>query len=398
MILSGCATDLVGTKGDIETVSFPTGMVVHPNGKYAYVVGSNFDLDYRATDGGVLYVVDLENNAVMPTSKRIGSFGTNVVLSGNEPGKPTRGYLVTRDDDALVWFEVSEDGSDIYCPKNREASDLLDCRIIIEDDPTFVTVTRSYREQYDSNGNPNGRLYFDLLMIAQLRNSYVTAMTVIPPASAGKDYKFSYETASLVYSASEVLWARGEQFFVTGRAATDLALIEPVLSAGAKVLGLHVKERFTVPEAMGAYDGRGMTTDPAHQHLYLINQYPNSIYKFNIGNTVGGDVKIENTQAVGIGLLSQNMSKIAWVGDQENGVLYLSSVTDNSIYLVDPISLEIILKLEVGEGPYDIQADNDKNEVYVLHFNGNDIWLFDTSDPRHPVVKKKFLNTEDDAT
>ena len=105
----GCATELIGDPSDLEVVAYPTGIAVHPGGRYAYVVGSNFDLDYRANDGGAIYVVDLETKKVLPGSKRMGSFGTNIVLSHDA----RRGYTVTRGDDVLVWLEISPDGSSI---------------------------------------------------------------------------------------------------------------------------------------------------------------------------------------------------------------------------------------------------------------------------------------------
>lgn len=396
MILGGCATELAGEKADTTAVSFPAGMTIHPNGKIAYVIGSNFDLDYRATDGGVLYVVDLENNAILESSKRIGSFGTNVVLT--EDAK--RGYLVTRNDDALVWFEISEDGRTITCPKDPEAEDLLKCRVIIDDDPTHVSVTRSYRETKvrDANGNESTkRVDFDLLMIAQLRNSSVTAMTVIAPEdSLKKDYIFSYESAALVYSASETQWLRGEQFFVTGRAASDLALIEPILDADAKVLGLHVRTRLSVPSAYNAYQGRGMTYDPAKRRLFLLNQYPKSILRFNVGSLLGGDASNETSQATAVAVLPESMAKVAWIGDQTNGRLYATSVTDNSIYILDPDSLEILKKMSVGKGPYDLWTDPEASRLLVLNFLGNDIWEYDTSDPENPVLTNQYLTPEED--
>ena len=164
-VLSGCATDLVGDSADLTSMEYPTGMAIHPNGRYAYIVGSNFDLDYRATDGGVLYVVDLQSGVIMPSSKRMGSFGTNVVLSTD--GR--HGFTVTRDDDALVWFEISEDGSTISCPNEKADSEsLLKCRVFLDDDPSHIALTHSYRDvtQYDASGQATTRrVEFDLLTI-----------------------------------------------------------------------------------------------------------------------------------------------------------------------------------------------------------------------------------------
>lgn len=387
--MTGCATDLVGDSANLEKVEYPTGITIHPNGRYAYVVGSNFDLDYRATDGGAVYVVDLQTNEILPTSKRIGSFGTNIVLSSDA----RHGFTVTRDDDALVWFEISEDGSDIYCPKAKSSSEtLLDCRVIVDDNPTHVAITRSYREttQIDNQGNEvKTRVDFDLLMIAQLRDGSVTAVTVIEDEDG--DLEFSKETAALVYTASEVQWIGGERFVITGRAASNLMVVTPAIDKNGKVLGLYAKESITIPNAYAAYQGRGMTLNPSRQDLYLINQYPNSLLKIDITGVTHNDMATDHAQVSDMMMLPDDMSKVAWVGDESNGMLYVTAVNKNAIYIINPRLMEIEQVFPVGKGPYELYVEN--STVYVLNFLDNSIWSLDTTDPANPVIKNKYLNT-----
>ena len=389
-VFSGCATDLIGKSADLTKFEFPTGMAVHPNGKYAYVVGSNFDLDYRATDGGALYVIDLETGAILPSSKRMGSFGTNVVLSSDA----RRGYTVTRDDDALVWFDISEDGSSISCPNAPESDNLLDCRVIVDDDPTHVSVTRSYREKMTVT--PEGqsvteRVEFDLLMIAQLRNARVTAMTVREGAE-GKP-EFSFQTGSFVYGASETLWIGGERFIVTGRSASNLLVISPALNADGGVEGLYSRQGMTVPNAFGAYEGRGMTLDPLGKDFFLINQYPNTLLKFDISGLAKGDNATDEAHVTQMMTLPSDMSKVTWVGDALTGVLYLTSVVDDTIYIVDPRTMKMVNTVATGDGPYEMTVVD--QTMYLINFLENSIQAFDVSVPLEPVLKSVVIaNTE----
>ena len=392
-LLSGCATELVGDSAELGQMEFPTGMVIHPNGRYAYVVGSNFDLDYRATDGGAVYVVDLQDNKILPTSKRMGSFGTNIVLSSDA----RHGFTVTRDDDALVWFEISEDGSNIFCPNAEQNSDtLLDCRVIVDNDPTHVAITHSYREvpQINADGQTvKNRVDFDLLVIAHMRNAAVTAMTVQQDPEG--TLSFSHQSASLVYTASEVLWISGERFVVTGRAADNLVVVSPAIDSSGSVLGVYARETLTVPNAYGAYQGRGMTLDPTGKKLYLINQYPNSLLQFDVTGIAHNDMATDKAQVTQMMILPNEMSKIAWIGDENDGMLYLTSVSKNAIYIVDPRKMEIESVLNVGQGPYELLIED--KTVYVLHFSGNDIWVLDASDPLHPQIKSKLLTPPESA-
>lgn len=383
LLLAGCATELVGEKSDLSKMEFPTGMAIHPNGRYAYVVGSNFDLDYRATDGGAVYVLDLETNAILPTSKRMGSFGTNIVISPD--GR--HGYTVTRSDDALVWFEISEDGSSISCPKEKsDSQSLLKCRVIVDDDPTFVAVTQSYREHRTINAHgefETERVPFDLLMIAQLRNARITAMTA--RSDADGEMMFSHESASYLASASEIEWIGGERFAVTGRSASSLVIASPAISEDGKVKGVYADSFVTVPNGQGAYAGRGMTKDPSGTSLFLINQYPKSLIKFNITGLLKDDSSTDKTHAVDMMMLPSNMSKVAWIGDVSDGVLYLTSVADNAIYIVDPAKMEILSKVTVGAGPYEMVKSGDS--LFVINFLANHIEKYDVTDALNPVLK-----------
>lgn len=386
----GCATELIGDPSDLDVVAYPTGIAVHPGGRYAYVVGSNFDLDYRANDGGAIYVVDLETKKVLPGSKRMGSFGTNIVLSHDA----RRGYTVTRGDDALVWFEISPDGSSISCPLAKENSDsLLKCRQILDDNPTHVSITRSYREYDETNADgttQKKRVDFDLLAVAQLRNARTTMLTVHEDEKGA--VSFSRESAALLYSGTVSTLYEGEQFIFAGRAASNLVVVSPALNERGRVLGLYASQAISVPSGYGVYQGRDLLVDPSKQNLYMLNQYPKSLMKFDVTGLSYTSATSDRAALTDILMLPSDFIRMVWVGDGATGMIYATSATDSSMYVIDPRAMEIVHVAETGASPYDMALSGDK--LYVVMFRDDNIWTYDVSDPSAPVLKEKFFEAK----
>ncbi|MFA5623772.1 MAG: hypothetical protein WC966_01780 [Bradymonadales bacterium] len=392
VFFGGCAVELVGDKGDLSQLEYPTGVALHPNGRFLYVVGSNFDLKYRVTDGGVVSVVDLESGKLVEgAAKRMGSFGTSIVLAEGA----RRGYTLTRNDDCVVWFEISQEGSEISCPlaTEKDPDSLLKCRYCIDDDPTDLKVVRSYRE-LELEGGEKQRVEFDLLMVAHLVASKVSAITV---RGEGKDVEFSSAAASLVYGASEVQWQSGENFFVTGRSATNLALLSPAINASGEVLGLQVKRRVGVPLAFSSFQGRGLAFSPNKTFLYMLNQLPNSILAFDVSALLvdGGDGF--EPRMVGMELMQREPMKLLWVGAEQGGVLYLTSFKDDALVLVDPQSLAIIKQVPVGDGPYELVYDSQAKRLIISHFRSAELWIMDVSDAENPVLSKRLFAAESES-
>ena len=179
---------------------------------------------------------------------------------------------------------------------------------------------------------------------------------------------------------------------ITGRAASNLLIITPAIDKDGKVLGLYAKENITIPTAYAAYQGRGMTLNPSRQDLYLINQYPDSLLKIDITGISHNDMATDSAQVSDMMTLPDDMSKVVWVGDDATGMLYVTAVNKNAIYIINPRLMEIEQILPVGQGPYEMFVEN--STVYVLNFIDNSIWSLDTTDPANPVILNKYLNDQ----
>ncbi len=373
----GCAQEIGGDVGSFSEMTYPTGMALHPNGRYLYVIQSNFNLDYRIKDGGILTVIDLQTRKILADkSKRIGSFGSQVVLNK----EATRGYLLTRSDSQLRWFDISEDGSTITCPKQDESSTNLDkCTLLLDDEPTGMAIVRSHRN------NP-----FDLLMIAHIRRGKVTAVTVQNDEDANP--VFSKKTAVLQFGASDIEWLWSERFLLTGRSANSLLSIEPEINADGEVLGIRTIRTIKIPTAYGRYEGRGFAIHPNRDNVYLLNQQPNAIYRIQVAPLLRDAMAGESARVEAMQMLPRNVGRAIWVGDENNGYIYVSSVSEDQIVILDPEDLSILAKFDTDDAPYAMIYDATKQQLILENFRNASIWILDVSQPLKPVFVDKIEN------
>ena len=109
---AACADPYVEPLPPRDRLNYPVGLAIHPEGRYLYVVNSNFDTRYREDVGGTLAVVDLQKRELRPeASPFLPSFGGMIELSRDG----TRAYIATRNQNAVVSLSVSPRGATVYC-------------------------------------------------------------------------------------------------------------------------------------------------------------------------------------------------------------------------------------------------------------------------------------------
>jgi YVTN family beta-propeller protein len=93
--------------------------------------------------------------------------------------------------------------------------------------------------------------------------------------------------------------------------------------------------------------------------------------------------------------LPSDMSKVAWVGNASEGLLYLTSVVDDMIYIVDPRTMEMVNTVPTGDGPYEMTIVD--HTMYLINFLEESIQAFDVSTPLEPVLQSVIIaNVEND--
>lgn len=125
LALAGCAEEKKGITHPTDRLHYPVSLAADPSGDYLYVVSSDFDMRYRT---GSVVAIDLERHALLPeTAIGIGPFGGQLALyATGDPERRLAGYVASRADGALYWFEVSG-GTDGTPPR-------LTCRVDATDE------------------------------------------------------------------------------------------------------------------------------------------------------------------------------------------------------------------------------------------------------------------------
>ena len=393
-LVPGCATDIPGDRADTSRFEFPSGLALHPNGRYLYVVNANFDLRYRAQDGGILSVVDLEAGEILAESSRtMGSFATLLTLNHDA----SRGYVVARGDNALQWFAISPDGREIFCPLAPDARDLGACRVTLPAEPTSIAYTRTSRRQplLDGQGRPllgeDGEAlvverHFDLLALAHLRNGMVSVVTV-GDAEGVRAPAFSLESAALIEGGSDVVHLDGERFYVTGRVATAVVGFRPGIGPDAKVLGIYTESVIGVPTPFTSYEGRALQFSEDKRRLYLLSQGPDALMVIDVSASDPYPVSGARARVIGILDLPRDPVRMALVKDSAGqSWLYVTSFREDVVAVVDPELLAVVARVPVGDGPFDIIVDGARQRAYVGAFRDHGVTVLDTSDGRAPVV------------
>ena len=128
LLAGGCAEAEKGIPHPSDRLHYPVTLTADPNGRYLYVVNSNFDVRYRT---GSVIAIDLETNRLLPeTAVGIGDFGGELALyevSDPTPDRRLVGYVPARGDSELYWFAIAggagEDPLRTDCGEDAGAAD-----------------------------------------------------------------------------------------------------------------------------------------------------------------------------------------------------------------------------------------------------------------------------------
>lgn len=128
----GCEDNYTDPLPRSDQLDWPIGLEVHPNGRFLYVVNSNFDTRYNEEHGGTISVFDLQTQKMLAgNGPYIPSFGGQIKL--NTDG--TKAYVTVRYENQILSLDVAENGSALGCnvPKvdgsSNLTSELATCRI-----------------------------------------------------------------------------------------------------------------------------------------------------------------------------------------------------------------------------------------------------------------------------
>lgn len=380
---SGCADPYEEPLPRRDRLNWPIGIAAHPDGRYLYVVNSNFDTRYREAVGGTLSVVDLETLDIRSESGPfIPSFGGFVGLSGDA----SRAYVTARHSNTVLGFDVAPDGSSVFCTNDDgdSTSDPEDCAMrripdaadeaVIPSDPFALDVTtlpwtNSDGETFD----------LDLLNVAHLRGDNVTSI-VVPRTGEGRAVATTMRSASLVSGGSAIARRPGTRdVYVGGRASREITVYFPYLAPEDGAIQAIIR-RASIPlgNIGQTVDTRGLAFSEDGETLYVVTRAPDALHVVDLGPSDPDTGTGTAYKAVGTMPIARNPSSVhVHKGPDDRTLLYIPSFDEEVIEVIDPQTFAMVDRIEVGAQPYDFAVDtgpdhcapNGRCRAYVSLFN-----------------------------
>jgi DNA-binding beta-propeller fold protein YncE len=361
---TGCE-DFVGVPAPSGSIYFPVGLALHPDGRYLYVVNSNFDVTFSEERGGTVVVVDTDTMTVIPGSAvLIGSFGGDVVLSPDA----RRLYVAVRGDNSVVRLEVSEDGRDIRCGNGRDG---LACRIGgLPSDPFGLALVT-----FEANLEVGGPTLIELLVTTHLQSNDITAISIKDEDLATQERIRS----ELIAGGSAIaVHPRTGDFYAVGRFANQIRRFLPVIGREGDIAAIFPLGTIPLPNPSGTYDARDIVFTSDGDQAFVAARNPSVTLVLDTSPSnreFGTGTRDEVTAQID---LDGEPSALALVEEASGPALYVLEFGTDEIAVVDPVNRQVVGRNPVGDGPTDAVVDQTRHQrLYVSLFNENAIGVVD---------------------
>lgn len=380
-LLSGCGAEVIGEDPPKGALYTPVGMALHPEGRYLYVVNSNFEVTFREDRGGTVVTIDTDTLETIPEATvQIGTFGGEIALN-TAPEGPTRAYVAVRGDESVVALDVEPEGRGLNC---GGSSDGLACRIDTERPDPFGVAAATLEVDIDGQPTP-----VDFVAVAHLLGGDVTGLSVrgaqsVRSTTAGR---VSRSSTSLIAGANGIARSpRSGQFYVTSRFENAVVAFRPVIGPEGELAGVFETALVPINSAppLQGLDSRGIAFNGTGTMAYIANRGPSSLLFLDTGPTDTETGSGTVNEIVDTLLMPIGPAEIAVVDFGDRELLYVSSFNDETLTIVDPKTRAIVGSIEMLAQPYDLIVDQARHQrLYVSLFSSDAVAVIDI-DPDSP--------------
>ena len=375
--LTGCGVEVQGPEPPTDRFVYPVGMALHPNGRYLYVVSSNFDVEFRQDRGGTVSVVDTDRlEIVQAGGAQIGTFGGDIALNSPGGGAPTRAYVAVRGDSSVTALEIEGGGGQLRC---KGASRSAACQLPTgSDDPFGLLVDSTVVSDPVA-----GEVPIDFVAVAHLVGGNITAFAI-----KGDDAKNnSRVSAPLVAGAYAIARSpRTGQYYATSRFTNTVVSFRPVYDATGAIEAIFELDEISIDNAapFSGLDSRGIAFNNDGTMAFVANRGPNSLLFVDVGPTNLENFSGSRNQLVDILPMPSGPAKVEYINFGDTERVYVSSYADELIVVVDPASHRIVQTIDIPGKPYTMVVDQVRHQrLYVTLFNANAVAVIDI-DPDSP--------------
>ncbi len=352
--MAGCIEGHEEPLPDREGLFYPIGMQMHPDGRFLYVLNSNFDMRYRGNLGGTVLVIDTDTGEILSeSSPYVPSFGSYLALNDDA----TKLYVPTRHNNEMTVLSVADQGQALYCDNDGERSaDTRPCTVRripdmregtrISDDPFGVAVGRAQRTVGGTQSD------FDLVHLSYLRGSDVTSMSLPDSEIAGA----SMQSAAVVGQGGNQLQMRPgtDEVYVAGRGTNRIEGFRPFLSTTGEVEAIVRSHTVRITESGSGMDARGLAFDEAGDWMYVATRRPNALHMVGMEKADGGGPEV----VASIPLENRPSEVHVHRGPDGQQWLYIPSYRYGIVEVVDPRKEAVVDVIDVGRSPYSMTSDS----------------------------------------
>lgn len=392
--LGACSDTTRADRPDPAEFHFPTAVVADPAGAWVYVVSSNFDSLYT---GGTIVPIDVASRTVVPAGAvEVGSFAGELALVPGADGRGAGAYLALRDDDALLHLDLawSDEGQPSFRCAAQPAEGLARC-----DGDRSVDVLDLLKDavpEEERDDVPEARDPFAILagapvrldgpegVIDEGRPLYVGSLRdgVFLVFTLGADgvpaFKAGLELEAGLHSFVE--WpvsARERVVVASNRMTALLHVIRVHLKADGTVDAvLEEPVQFDQLAATGDYY-RGMAMSRVGPWLYAAYRSPPALAVLEFG----ADGRPVQRGLVGLYGAPGYVATWAPPDRPEDERVYVTDFTGDALYAIDPWTMTVTDRIEVGAGPYGLAIAGDM--AWVADFEEGAVSVVPL-DPSHP--------------
>lgn len=362
-----------GAIPEADQLETPGHALLHPSGRWLYVLNTNFDGTYRVPDGGGVLVIDLDTFEIRPeTTVRLGSFGGRLAFAGDDPAAPDTLVVSVRGDRSLVVLDLANDGASVRCGRDpRDGADGLACRILnLPRDPFAVLPLGRDTEldrDYFAVATLNGRVATVTSDRARPSDSRVESIPVLNGAAA------------------LVPFPRTSQFLVAGRFSDRIASLTWFLRADGSASPPVLYATTQLAESFNGAEIRDALLSQDGRFLYLASSGPSSIVVLELSVDAGGQGRVTYRTRFDLDGAPSSLTSVVEQGEE---TLYVALADRGEVVAFAPRTGEMLERIAVGGLPAGVVADVTRhNRLYVPLFDDNAVAVIDL-DPASPNFRR----------
>ncbi len=419
----GACPDNAGIDPPLDRFFYPTALAVGHDGRWLYVVSSDFDLTYN---GGTVAAVDLacvRARAADPTLRRcpgltdaadITCDGSNVCLtSGFVRASQTRKvnpfaadaawaaypdrsrlYVAVRGDGSVTWFDTDDQGrlecgadgagglcSDGYRVGVDESQSPTAARLPPDPSALSIDPARGWvLVTHQNTDNNQGRASLIRDRAASGGTGTPVLLNVVGGVSLG------LTDAALLPRAGDADPARSTWMTVS-RSEPSINLFQaypgnPAIGDGGPLL-----YRSAVVPVRGLSTGansRAIALDPAPDaaRAFVISRSPEALLTLRWSPSNPADVSVTDAFP-----LPQGPSRLTVVREAEQTLVYAVSYDARRVTVLDPDARRVVASIPTGRGPHAIVVDPTPGQrfLYVVDFLDSALEVIDLRPPADPA-------------